>query len=132
MSSNRNIKRRYSAAKIAKTPSLKKKLANFIARYDLKKQQYDMTDMLAYGHRGYISYDEKELCKIFDEIYGSLIAKELAIQEKIAAAQKEKVNSNHVSYKLQSLERELNQYRNIEMVEAKTLADEIFEKEVLG
>lgn len=62
-------KRRYNSKKIANTPSLKKRTAQFCAEIDAKfgSKDINLIDILYKGHRGYISYHEDDLAKEFDK-----------------------------------------------------------------
>lgn len=117
--------RRYNAKKIAKTPSLKRNLALFIA--ERTKIDKSVVDLIAYGHRGLISHDEKDLCKMFDKLY----AEKLAEIEEHREALKAKIHEygdkgwrvETTREKIKELEKSLLPYEEI--------AGEIFEENVL-
>lgn len=119
-------KRRYSAAKIARTPSLKKKLAELLADFDENRKNMDLSKMLAYGHRGYISYDETELCKLFDKLYTAKIAEVAEQRKKI---EEEKVNPRR-AWEVSRQERALEEV-NKSLSRFEELANEIFEAKFL-
>jgi hypothetical protein len=66
-------KRRYDHKKLARSSSLKKRIAMYLAEEKIKNDRpsLNLTEMLAYGHRPYVSYSDKELIKLFDENYVS-------------------------------------------------------------
>ena len=120
-------KRRYNAKKIAQTPSLKRNLAMIVAEYAPRDPQLSLTNLLAYGHRGYISYSEDELCKLFDKIH-------VETSEKLLSSKKEledKMNkSSNASWQISSIEREIK-IIDAHLAKFKVIADQIFEKKVL-
>lgn len=69
-------KRRLNANKVAKQPKLKKDMAEFVAscevRYNAEGHKYNLVDLLWKGHRGFISFNEKELTKQFEKWYYKL------------------------------------------------------------
>ena len=83
-------KRRYNAKKIAQTPSLKRKMAEIAAEFGERSPELSLTNILTYGHRGYISYSEDDLCKIFDKIFTQALVdaadKRATLEENIKTA----------------------------------------------
>ena len=78
--------RRYNASKLAKQSALKKDVSYFIAGCD---QVFGMAptlvELLAKGHRGYMSYNEKELVKLFEKYLSALeLREEIEIKERAA------------------------------------------------
>lgn len=66
------MKRRLNANKIAKQPKLKKDMALFVAKCEVRwgnKPDISTVDLLWKGHRGFISYSEKDLMKIFEKYH---------------------------------------------------------------
>ena len=118
-------KRRYNAKKIAQTPSLKKKLAMILAEHEPRDPQISLTNMLAYGHRGLISYSEEDLCKRFDKLYSVQIE---SLNERRIKLDKEK---NQSQWGRQGIEREIKGLEEL-VARFQEVADEIFEEKVLG
>lgn len=78
-------KRRYNSKQIAKQPLLKKNMAKFCAHVDVKyntEKRPDMEEILANGHRGYISLSEDNLAKTFDIKFEILRSKYFAMKAK--------------------------------------------------
>lgn len=98
-----------------------------IAEFSPRDPQINMTNLLAYGHRGYISYSEDELCKIFDKLYNDhverLNLKKSHLAEKI-------VEKGVASWEAASLQREIASV-NEHLAKFKEIADQIFEEKVL-
>ena len=118
-------KRRYNAKKIAQTPSLKRKIAEFIAN-KADKTEYDIVKMLTYGHRGYISYSEDGLCKLFDKLFSDVTQK---YNERVQEIYTEMGQSKR-AWQHDSLKKDLERL-NKAMDEYKELANEIFEEKIL-
>lgn len=62
--------RRYNEKKIASTPLLKKQMAAFCAQFDVaycSNKDAILQTALFKGHRGYVSYSDKDLAKEFDK-----------------------------------------------------------------
>lgn len=120
-------KRRYNAKKIAQTPSLKRNLAMVIAEFSPRDPQINMTNLLAYGHRGYISYSEDELCKIFDKLYNDHVERLNFEKSHLAEKISEKGKN---SWEVSSLQREIASL-DAHLAKFKEMADQIFEEKVL-
>lgn len=116
-------KRRFNAKKIANTPSLKKRMAKFIAQYDTEKQNYSLVEMLAFGHRGYISFSEKELCREFDKIYQLMLSKVESCKEDLNRPPDR-------AWQQAEKQRRLDE-AIAEMADANEIANEIFEEQFL-
>jgi hypothetical protein len=117
-------KRRYNAKKIKQAPLLKKTIAILLAEYAPRDPQISLTNMLAFGHRGYISFSEDELCKMFDKVYSQVTEETNARIAKLQADRPSynwQVEANEENKK--ELQRLLKQFQNV--------ADEIFEQKVL-
>lgn len=115
-------KRRYSANKIARTPSLKRKLAELLAEEMPRDPQISLHNMLAYGHRGYISFDEGVLCKMFDKLFTDKLKQADDEREMI---NKQKINLNQhweVRKRQEAIER-----IEKDILKFKEIADELFE-----
>lgn len=69
------MSKRLNASKIAKQPLLKKNIARFLAKAELtlSEEEFSMEEMLFSGHRGFISYNEKDLVKLLER-WASLAA----------------------------------------------------------
>jgi hypothetical protein len=118
-------KRRYNAKRLAKSSSLKKKIAKFVASYDISGRKYSLVEMLAYGHRGYVSYSEDELCKLFDKIYQHKLNQIEEMKKLIASGDFD------TDWALKDKQRQLDAAIK-DMSEANEIANEIFEEKVLG
>lgn len=116
-------KRRYNAKKIAQTPSLKKKMAAIIAKYDTKA--YNLQEMLVYGHRGYISYHEDDVCKLFDQTYSAQIEKQEALIEQLETELK-----SARRWGLSMIEEKIKACKSV-IQEFDDIANEIFEEKML-
>lgn len=81
--------------------------------------------MLAYGHRGYISYSEDELCKLFDKIYESMLEK-IELKKKYI----EEMPKNSRLWEIKDAHEKL-QGSIDEMSTANEIANEIFEERFL-
>jgi hypothetical protein len=68
-----NNKRRYDHKKLARSSSLKKKIALHLAqeRYHKRDTPIDVVELLAFGGRPFVSYSDKDLIKLIDESYSS-------------------------------------------------------------
>lgn len=119
-------KKRYSAKKIARTPSLKRKIAELLADYHPGKKDLSLSQMLAYGHRGYISFDEAELCKLFDKLYTSELEK---VAEQRKSIEEKKINPRH-NWEVDRKERELQSLED-SLKRFKEIVDELFEAQFL-
>jgi|SRR5581483_2048424 len=76
--------RRLRYDKLAKQSAIKKEVAYFVAKYTAHTHDPDAPsyiDVLAKGHRGFLSYDEKGLVKLFEKAYDALEAKRNAYLE---------------------------------------------------
>ncbi len=90
--------------------------------------QLSLTNLLAYGHRGYISYSEDELCKLFDKV---LTKKQEEIAERRIKLTNEMKNSNGMAkWKVDSLEKELKSLEEC-VAKLQTIADQVFEERFL-
>lgn len=120
-------KRRFSATKIARTPSLKRKIAEVLADYDANAKKLTVSQMLAYGHRGYISYDETTLGKLFDKLYSEQLA---IADDKRKELESQKINTRH-AWEVSRREREV---ASIEagLVRFNEIANELFEAKFLS
>lgn len=82
-----SLAKRYSAKKLARTPSIKKKLALLIAEYEYKygkkEDQMDGLERIAFGCRGIISRSEKDLCKQFDKIFKGELEERDSLRKKL-------------------------------------------------
>lgn len=76
-------KRRLNFSKVAKQPKLKKELSMFLAEYEVatKDIKYNVVDLLAYGHRGYVSHDERYLTKKFEQAVSDLETRKQTYEE---------------------------------------------------
>ena len=117
-------KRRYNAKKIAQTPSLKKKLAMILAEHEPRDPQISLTNMLAYGHRGLISYSEDDLCKRFDKLFSAQME---ALSERKTKLEKEATTSR---WGIDGIKREIKGLEDL-VARFQEIADEIFEEKVL-
>lgn len=119
-------KRRFNAKKIAQTPSLKRNLAMIVAEHHERDPQLSLTNLLAYGHRGYISYSEDELCKLFDKIFTKQLEdyaeRKKRLEEELAKATRSWQTENSIK-ELQKLEEHISKF--------KVIANEIFEEKFL-
>jgi hypothetical protein len=122
-------KRRYNSKKIARTPSLKRDLAKFIAAFSTEEKLKvpTLVDMIAFGHRGLISYDESELCKKFDQLYENKIKQIEDKKERLRDLHKEPSTKLWMVERMQEeikiLDQELKPYEE--------MASAIFEDKVL-
>jgi hypothetical protein len=127
MAKKREIKRRYNAKAIARSPALKKQLAEFLASHSIEATKTPMVEILAYGHRGYISYSEDELCKKFDLVYTDMLARIRSIHDRIVEFQAK--HRTH-QWEMQRLESELKEAEK-QLATATEISHEIFEERFL-
>lgn len=117
-------KRKYKEKLIAQSTTLKRKLAEIIAKYDESK--ISITEMKIYGHRGYLSYKEGDLCDMFDKIFNKQI-------EEIAEKRKQLIERYGGSslrwdqHRLNVETQELNAF----ILQFQEIADLIFEEKFL-
>lgn len=66
--------KRCNAKKIAKIPSLKRRIARFCADYYSKYDNsgFVLEEILFSGHRGFVSFAEDDLGKTFDKCYEAM------------------------------------------------------------
>lgn len=98
-----------------------------VAEYSQQQQKQSMVEMLAYGHRGYISYSEDELCKLFDKIFTEQQA--FAAEKRLEFAEEIK-NSNGSKWRIQGIEKELEAFEAI-IAKFQAIADQVFEERFL-
>lgn len=118
-------KRRYNSKRIAKQPLLKKNMAKFCAHVDVKYnmgKKPDMEEILAHGHRGYISMSEDDLAKAFDAKFEILKAKYFVLK-----ARDDKQKTEDRWY------RQENEFVDASLwyEEGVTIADQVFEEQFL-
>lgn len=96
-----------------------------VAEYEERDPQLSLTNLLVYGYRGYISYSENDLCKMFDKIFFKELEK--ANERKIALLKRLKDQPSW------AIDYDKGNIIAIEQVIARfqELADEIFEDKVL-
>lgn len=119
-------KRRYNSKKIARSPALKRKMAELLASEDLQGNRVTLAHVLAYGHRGYISYNETELCKLFDKVFESKL--------KAAAEKKKSIEEQKINTRRQwEVDRQQKELEAVEagLVKFREIADELFEAKFL-
>jgi hypothetical protein len=79
-------KRRYDAKKLARSSSLKKKIAKHLAQemYDQRpKTPIDIVELLAFGGRPFVSYADKDLVRLLDESYANKFKEIELIKEEL-------------------------------------------------
>ncbi len=119
-------KRRYNSKRIARSPALKRKIAELLAEYDQNQKKVTLTHVLAYGHRGYISYNEDDLCKLFDK----LMTEQLAVAaEKKKSIAEQKINTRR-TWEVERQEKDLAAVE-AGLVKFREIADELFEAKFL-
>lgn len=96
-----------------------------VAEYSDSKQT--RVELLAYGNRGYISYSEDDLCKLFDKVFNDQIEKVNEKRLKIA----EDIKDSHGSkWKIQVSEKELAELEQ-HVAKFQAIADQVFEEKFL-
>lgn len=122
-------KRRYNAKRIAKSPALKRKIAELLAEHheSISAEKLSLNHLLAYGHRGYISFNETELCKIFDKLFTTKLTEADDRKKKIA---EQKINPRH-SWEVREQERALASIEQ-SLAKFREIADELFEAQFLS
>ena len=99
--------------------AIKKKIAEFLAQYDVNYSHINVQELLQYGHRGYLAMSEKDLYSLMDQRYLTLMSSEFF---------KELPKMNVSSWnREESIEKE----RLRMIASAKSVFDEIFEKSCL-
>lgn len=116
--------RRFNHKKIAKQPLIKKKLALFCATIDVAYNEFKTVtyhEILAHGHRGYISYSEDDLAKAFDKRFEFIKNKH---EEYLKAKAEAQTNRGYyITVQKDTIE--------TYYADAVELANEIFEEQVL-
>lgn len=97
-----------------------------IAEYSPRDPQLSVTNLLAYGHRGYISYSEEDLCKMFDKLYVEMLDK---LSSKKKQLEEELIKSG-LSWQTSSYEREIKIIDG-QLAKFQEIANQIFEEKVL-
>lgn len=118
-------KRRFNAKKIAQTPSLKRKMAELLAENVTPTPELSLTRLLTYGHRGFISYSEEELGKMFDKLYSEELTR---ITELKAKHLKELPKAR--AWDISRIERDIESL-NKHLARFEEIADLIFEEKFL-
>lgn len=122
--------KRYNSKRIARSPALKRKIAEVLAQNEISIMAVSaatLTTMFAYGHRGFISYNDDELCKLFDKLFTEKLADAAERRKNIEALEMNVRHSWQVSKQekaLKEIETSLTIYREI--------ADELFEAKFLS
>lgn len=121
--------KRYNAKRIAKSPALKRKIAEILAQHhnEISKETVTIQHMLAYGHRGYISYNETDLCKMFDKLFTTKLADADERKKEIA---ERKINPHH-PWEVRNQEQELAKIET-SLGKFREIADELFEAQFLS
>lgn len=114
------MSKRYDYKTLARTPSLKKKIALFLATEEFNKNphKYNIVEILAFGSRPYVSMSEKDLLKLFDESYNAKLE---------AIVEKEKtIPDLHPTWFRESVKERLNKLKQ-ELAKQDELMSEIVE-----
>jgi len=98
-----------------------------VAEHAERDPQLSLTNLLAYGHRGYISYSEDELCKLFDKIFSK---QQEEVAEKRLNIAKEIKEASQSKWRIQSLEKELELLEQ-HVAKFQVIADQVFEERFL-
>ena len=96
-----------------------------LAEHEPRDPQISLTNMLAYGHRGLISYSEDDLCKRFDKLFSEQLVN---LQERKQKLEKEASNSR---WGTDGIKREIKGLEDL-LAKFQEIADEVFEEKVLG
>ena len=101
--------------------AIKKKIAEFLAKFDIRYSHINVQELLMSGHRGYLALSEKDLYKEIDNRYAIL-----QNEEKFEALPKMENISGGWNRK-----ETIAKTREEMLTQAKLIFDEIFEKAFL-
>jgi hypothetical protein len=111
-----NSKRRYDHKKLARSSSLKKKIALHLAQ-ELHNHRGpnspDIVELLAFGGRPFVSYSDKDLIKLIDESYSGKFKEIEKINEEYKDLNLKGWMRDRLKDKLELIEKEISKMQPI-------------------